>query len=82
MRKSSYNDDDYESSPESEPISIHLFDVTAVIGSVYSGGNENPRLVAFRMIAEHTENLEGECRFTFPNLDGSLNTVTVDRKVP
>jgi hypothetical protein len=34
------------------------------------------------MIAEHTENLEDECKFTFPNPDGSLNVVVVDRVLP
>jgi hypothetical protein len=55
-----------------------LFDITCIIGSVFSGGDEDPRIVAFRMIGEH--NADGE--FSFPNEDGSICHVGVYTENP
>jgi len=50
-----------------------LFDVTCVIGSVYDGGQEDPTVVAFRLIAQH----KADGTFTFPNADLETVSVTV-----
>lgn len=54
-----------------------LFDITAVIGSVYSGGTMNPRVVAFSLIGEH--GAPGE--YSFPDEDGTLTVVRVEMGV-
>lgn len=50
-----------------------LFDVTAIIGSVYRGGNQTSRVAAFVIIAE--SDLPGQ--FTFPD-NGEIVTVSVE----
>lgn len=58
-----------------------LFDITCVIGSVYSGASDlTPREAAFLMIAR-LENKAG-ATFTFPNEDGTLNHITVETSEP
>jgi|SRR5688572_30420273 len=47
-----------------------LFDITCVIGSVYAGGTEDPRMVAFALIGQAGH--DGD--FTFPNPDGKTFT--------
>jgi len=54
---------------------LHLFDVVLVrvVGSVYSGGSQSPRIAAFSMIA--MEDTDGE--YSFPDEDGRRVTVVV-----
>lgn len=50
-----------------------LFDITCVVGSVYKGGTEDPRVVAFELIARSGH--DGE--FSFPNPNGDGTTLLV-----
>ena len=51
-----------------------LFDVTCVIGSVRSGGDQSPMQAAFALIADH----QAEGQFRFPGEDGGEIVVTVE----
>ena len=55
-----------------------LFDITKVVGTVYSGGDMDPRHAAFLTIAE--DGTDGT--FNFPNKDGTLIHVTVKTDLP
>src|ERR1044072_2947703 len=62
-----------------QPVDTKLFDITCVVGSVYSGGDEDPYLVAFRMIAQHSQG-SGYGEYSFPNLDGDLIHVNIEKE--
>lgn len=66
------------------PGTVKLFDITCVIGSVYSDpdGSDDPRAVAFLKIEEYTRTLPLSAVFSFPNEDGSINHITVETEVP
>lgn len=56
---------------------VKLFDVTCVVGSVYDGGTQPPRIAAFEMIASH----DADGTFTFPDEDGRIIEVTVNTRL-
>jgi len=81
--------------PLSEPVSYteqvyqeehrhKLFDVTQVVGSVYSGGTSDPLVAAMIVIGEALSDLgvAPKGTFSFPTEDGLSVTVTIDTRNP
>lgn len=78
---------EYDDAPETAPIYTptyesqgpqKLFDITCVVGSVYTGGDEDPRVVAFHLIGQAGH----DGAFSFPDLDGSIIHVEVSTEPP
>lgn len=64
------NDDRADSQ---HPSGSKLFDITCIVGTVFAGGTQDPRVAAFALIGEH--GADGE--FTFPDEDGATIHVSV-----
>jgi hypothetical protein len=58
---------------DDESTTEKLFDITCVVGSVYRGGTDDPRVVAFQLIGAH----QADGTFTFPDSVGGMIQVTV-----